>query len=547
MICPNCGNVNKATAKFCARCGKLLQTQFCPDCGAECPTTAQVCPNGHPLPLSHQRLLGKGIVLANRYRIEKLLGCGGFGAVYLASDLHLPQRKVAVKENHDPTVLKAFLKEAEILANLHHPNLPRVSDFFQEKPPTIPLSRPYMVMDYIEGEELWERIQKQGKLSEKELLDLLKGVFDALEYLHSRQPPIFHRDIKPQNIRITPDGRAFLVDFGIAKIGGGATTTGSRAATPPFAPPEQYRMAGETDERSDQYALAMTIYCTLTGQVPAHAEAPAREQAVSTGAPDPLEPIEKFAPDVSVRVRRAVMKALSVDKDKRFANIREFRQALYPPMVMGLTRRQLIAAVSGTTATIFLTLFIGYQVWKWRQPLWLVAELKGHKASVTWVAFTPDGKNLLSASHDRTVRVWDWRKGKNERVLRGHRDSVRCLALLSGNHVASASWDQTVRIWDWQTGKQISLLQCGLGRIHALAVSRNNRWLAAGGERGIIVWSLDKSTPSPSVHYGLIGIRSLAFHPNNKVLAAGDEKGKFGCWMLWESQGQFFNKHIRER
>jgi len=168
-------------------------------------------------------LLGKGMVLANRYRIEKLLGCGGFGAVYLATDLTFEQvrqeRKVAVKENHDPSALNAFLKEAGLLANLHHPNLPRVSDFFTEQPPTIPQPRPYMVMDYIAGEELWERIQRQGKLSEQEVLDLLGGVFDALEYLHSQNPPIFHRDIKPQNIRITPEGRTFLVDFGIAKVG----------------------------------------------------------------------------------------------------------------------------------------------------------------------------------------------------------------------------------------------------------------------------------------------------------------------------------------
>ena len=397
-----------------------------------------------------QRLLGKGMVLANRYRIEKLLGCGGFGAVYLATDLTFEQvgqeRKVAVKENHDPSAINAFLKEAGLLANLHHPNLPRVSDFFSEQPPTIPQARPYMVMDYIAGEELWERIQRQGKLNEQEVLDLLGGVFDALEYLHSQNPPIFHRDIKPQNIRIAPDGRTFLVDFGIAKVGGGTTTTSSRAATPPFAPSEQYRMAGETDDKSDQYELAMTIYVALTGKVTIHAEAPLRERAITARNPDPLEPIEKLAPEVSQRVRKALKRALSIDKNSRFPSIAEFRKALYPPLVAGLTRRQLIAAIVGTAAGIGVVSFAGYQVWKWSQPLWLVAELKGHGAGVTWVAFTPDGEKVLSASHDKTVRVWDWRKSKCERVLKGHTDSVRCLALLGSNLVASASWDRTVRI-----------------------------------------------------------------------------------------------------
>ena len=363
MYCLDCGHKNSSAAKHCVRCGKSLLTQFCPECGNLCDVTETQCRHcRQSLPPPMQRLLGKGMVLANRYRIEKLLGCGGFGAVYLATDMTFGQigqeRKVAVKENHDPSALNAFLKEAGLLADLHHPNLPRVSDFFTEQPPTIPQPRPYMVMDYIAGEELWERIQRQGKLSEQEVLDLLVGIFDALEYLHGLQPPIYHRDIKPQNIRITPEGRTFLVDFGIAKVGGGTTTTSSRAATPPFAPPEQYRMAGETDDKSDQYALAMTIYVALTGRVPIHAEAPKREQAVTAGNPDPLEPIENLVPEVSQRVRIALKRALSVDKSARFPSIVDFRKALYPPLVMGLTRRQLFAAIAGTAAGISIMAFL---------------------------------------------------------------------------------------------------------------------------------------------------------------------------------------------
>ncbi len=430
MVCPNCGHVNAKVARFCSQCGHSLLTQFCPECGNLCDVTETQCRHcRQPLPPPMQRLRGKGMVLANRYRIEKLLGCGGFGAVYLATDMTFGQigqeRKVAVKENHDPSVLNAFLKEAGLLANLHHPNLPRVSDFFSEQPPTIPQARPYMVMDYIAGEELWERIQRQGKLSEQEVLDLLGGVFDALEYLHSQNPPIFHRDIKPQNIRITPEGRTFLVDFGIAKVGGGRTTTSSRAVTPPFAPPEQYRMA--------------------------------------------------------------------------------------------------------TVAGIGVVSFAGYQVWKWRQPLWLVAELKGHGAGVTWVAFTPDGEKVLSASHDKTVRVWDWRKSKCERVLKGHADSVRCLALLGSNLVASASWDGTVRIWDWRTGEQQATLTLNLGRLHALSVSRDGKWLVAGGEGGVCFWHQDSNT---LLRLTWSHVRSLAFHPNNQMVAVGDETGQIRLFHL---------------
>ncbi|MFA0782671.1 protein kinase domain-containing protein [Fervidibacter sacchari] len=538
MVCPNCGHVNAKVARFCSQCGHSLLTQFCPECGNLCDVTETQCRHcRQPLPPPMQRLLGKGMVLANRYRIEKLLGCGGFGAVYLATDLTFEQvgqeRKVAIKENHDPSALNAFLKEAGLLANLHHPNLPRVSDFFSEQPPTIPQTRPYMVMDYIAGEELWERIQRQGKLSEKEILDLLGGVFDALEYLHSHNPPIFHRDIKPQNIRITPEGRTFLVDFGIAKVGGGTTTTSSRAATPPFAPPEQYRMAGETDDKSDQYSLAMTIYVALTGKVPIHAEAPLREQAITAGNPDPLEPIEKLAPEVSPRVRKALKRALSVDKNSRFSSIAEFRKALYPPLVAGLTRRQLIAAIAGTALGIGIVSFAGYQIWKWRQPLWLVAELRGHGAGVTWVAFTPDGEKVLSASHDKTVRVWDWRKGKCERVLKGHTDSVRCFALLKSNLVASVSWDGTMRIWNWQMGEQQMALNPKIGRLNAIAVSHDGQWVVVGGDEGACLW---QSSSGAMLRLIRAHVRSLALHPNNQTVAVGDSAGQIRLFHLGQKK-----------
>jgi len=288
-------------------------------------------------------------------------------------------------------------------------------------------------------------------------------------------------------------------------------------------------MAGETDDKSDQYALAMTIYVALTGRVPTHAEAPLREQAITAGNPDPLEPIEKLVPEVSPRVRKALKRALSIDKNSRFPSIAEFRKALYPPLVAGLTRRQLIAAIAGTAVGIGIVSFAGYQVWKWRQPLWLVTELKGHGAGVTWVAFTPDGEKVLSASHDKTVRVWDWRKSKCERILEGHTDSVRCLALLKSNLVVSASWDGTVRVWDWRTGEQQTTLTPNLGQLHALSVSRDGKWLAAGGEGGVCLWHLDSETP---LRLTWSHVRSLAFHPNNQMVAVGDSAGQIRLFHL---------------
>lgn len=514
---------------------------MCPECGSDCPISVQVCPHcRQSLPLPERRLLGRGTILAQRYRIEKLLGWGGFGAVYLAQDLRFQQRKVAVKENHDFSVLQSFLKEAELLANLQHPNLPRVSDFFQEQPTTIPYPRAYMVMDYIAGESLDERIERRGKLSESELLRLMRGVFDALEYLHKLLPPVYHRDIKPQNIRITPDGRTFLVDFGIAKVGIGLTTVGARAATPPFSPPEQYRMSGATDDKSDQYALAMTMYVALTGQVPTHAEGPARAHAIAMRQIDPLTPLERVRPDIPRHVARAIMKALSVEKDKRFASITDFRRALYPKKVAGVAKGKLVTVVAATILTILVGSFFGYQFWKWRQPLWLIGSFKGHRAGVTWVLFTPDSKSLISASHDGTIRVWNLKKRQSEKVLLGHPKSVRMITLLTPTKLASAGWDGTVRIWNWQNSKLLRVMDAKIGRLNAIAASSNQRWLAVGGEKGLCVWKA-RGSNWLAKRYPMATVKTIAFNPDDRTLAIGDAEGRVWIWDVEKGWGKRFN------
>jgi len=178
--------------------------------------------------------LKKGTRLKERYRIEGVLGQGGMGAVYHAFDENLGVA-VAVKENLFTTAeyARQFEREARILASLRHANLPRVTDHF-----VIEGEGQYLVMDFIQGGDLRERLEHSGSVPEAEALPWFLEICDALAYLHSRRPPILHRDIKPGNIKIMPDGRAILVDFGLAKIveHGGTTTTGAKAMTPGFSP-----------------------------------------------------------------------------------------------------------------------------------------------------------------------------------------------------------------------------------------------------------------------------------------------------------------------
>ncbi len=277
--------------------------------------------------------LQSGSILRHRYRIEGVLGQGGMGAVYKAFDINLGVG-IAVKENLFTTeeYARQFRREATILASLRHPNLPRVTDHF-----VIEGEGQYLVMDFIQGVDLRERLEREGPIPEEECLPWFLEISDALAYLHSRTPPILHRDIKPGNIKVMPDGRAMLVDFGLAKVveRGGTTTTGAKAMTPGFSPPEQYG-TGRTDPRTDVYSLGATIYAALTATIPEDS----LERAMGR---EELTPLRKRNPDISPALARVVTKALQVDPGDRYQTIGEMAFALnaaarsgHPTLVRGL-------------------------------------------------------------------------------------------------------------------------------------------------------------------------------------------------------------------
>ncbi|MBN1231009.1 MAG: protein kinase [Anaerolineales bacterium] len=257
-------------------------------------------------------------LLINRYRIKETLGLGGMGAVYRAVDENLGV-EVALKENFfsSEEYNRQFLREAKILATMRHPNLPRVSDHFE-----VPEQGQYLVMDYIHGEDLRQRLDRQGAISEEEAIIIGAAMCDALFYLHSRVPPILHRDIKPGNIKISADGSIYLVDFGLAKIvrGTEVTTTGARAMTPGYSSPEQYGTA-RTDARSDIYSLGATLYAALTATIPEDGLARAMDQA-------DLTPLRKHNPRVSRKLASVIEKALEVHPDDRYQTGQDFRAAL---------------------------------------------------------------------------------------------------------------------------------------------------------------------------------------------------------------------------
>jgi S1-C subfamily serine protease/tRNA A-37 threonylcarbamoyl transferase component Bud32 len=265
-------------------------------------------------------------ILQGRYRIVRQLGRGGMGAVYEAVDERL-SRTVALKETlvDSDDLKRAFEREARLLANLRHPVLPKVIDHFTEN------DGQFLVMEYIPGSDLGELLSRRSSpFSPAEVLRWADDLLDALDYLHTHEPPVIHRDIKPSNLKLTAQGKIVLLDFGLAKgVAGQMTRTTSGMSvvgyTLNYAALEQIQ--GErTSPRSDLYSLAATVYQLLTGRVPE--DALKRAADMFDDKEDPLVAVHVLNPEVPESFSEVLMQALSLKPSKRPLNAAEMRAAL---------------------------------------------------------------------------------------------------------------------------------------------------------------------------------------------------------------------------
>ncbi len=261
-------------------------------------------------------------VNGDRYTVEKLLGKGGSGAVYLVQDRRNKQDFFALKELIDPDKVERerFAFEAEVLMRLDHESLPHVYRVFENER----LKRVYILMDYIEGQDL-EALRKEQPGQRFPLhfvLALLTPIISALDYLHQREAPILHRDIKPANIVVPKKGGdALLVDFGIAKEHThDGTTTVVRHGTPGYAALEQY--GGGTNIQTDVYGLGATLYTLLTGTTPIDA----LTRVTGKQRIDPLKPAHELAPTLPLGVSKAISRAMSPALEDRFDTIDDLWQ-----------------------------------------------------------------------------------------------------------------------------------------------------------------------------------------------------------------------------
>ena len=265
-------------------------------------------------------------ILQGRYRILRQLGQGGMGAVYEAVDERL-DTTVALKETlfTDERLRKQFEREARLLARMHHPALPRVSDHFSEN------SGQFLVMQFIPGDDMSEMLtQRRGPFPADQVLNWADQLLDALDYLHTQEPPIIHRDIKPQNLKLTARGQVILLDFGLAKgqvseISRVTTSASIFGYTPNYAPLEQVQGLG-TDVRSDIYSLSATLYHLITGVK--RPDALTRAAAIVNGESDPLKPANEVQQTVSPQIAAVLQRGMAQNREQRFPSAAQMRKAL---------------------------------------------------------------------------------------------------------------------------------------------------------------------------------------------------------------------------
>lgn len=297
--CPKCGATNLAD--------ELPQRGYrCGDCGLEL-AHLDMLPNGAVRGVLGW-LLEVGALVNERYRVAAVLGKGGFGVTYLVDDLRLHGKRRALKEVPE-LVFDEY--ETRLLGRLNHPAIPDITDRFSAN------AMVYQVLEF--GGDRTLRIEQErrgGRIPLFVLLPWVRQLCEALQYLHSQDPPVVHRDLKPDNVLLDEHERVMLIDFGIAKEAAADTLTRTigRAVTQGFSPPEQVLGTG-TDTRSDVYALGAILYSCLTGEMP-----PAAHERVIGKA---VEPLSSFLPDIPPLIDAAVMQALELNINLRQQSIGE--------------------------------------------------------------------------------------------------------------------------------------------------------------------------------------------------------------------------------
>jgi len=568
LYCDACGAANQTQATLCWACGQLLaaSTEERQDTSA-----TSTVPAHQPAPAA---------LLAGRYRIIRIVGKGGYGAVYQAEDTQRQRALVAIKSINlhglsSEEVIEAtdtFNRETLLLSELQHPNLPRIYDHFTDR------EHWYLAMDFIAGETLDEYLSKvrRGHLAVETVVDIGIQLCEVLSYLHSQHPPIIFRDVKPANVMRTGTGHVYLIDFGIARrFRPGQKQDTTVLGSPGYAPPEQYGRA-QTTVQSDIYSLGATLYFLLTGKEPSEAVFNSALPYVQKGPvalqqllaqmleldagkrPASMEVVKRTLRQIQVEPVQGRSRQPVRSSQQRPAPAGTAGQALQPPATRaarpGISRRRVIVSLAGLALVggAFVTAYgpriiqslEGFPQNPPQSSPSLLYTYRGHSASVNAVAWSPDGKRIASGSDDHTVQVWDATDGGHVFTYRDDSDYV-VEGYPNGNIVKSVAWSPdgrriasgdeggVVRGWDAADGGN-GFLSDGNSDVKSVAWSPDSKLIASvGPDNTMQVWdATDGSTVSTySGHSDTVN--AVAWSPDGRRIASGSGDHTVQVWQAW--------------
>lgn len=515
------------------------------------------------------------------YRLIERLGAGGFGEVWKAEG---PGGTVAIKVPTDPEFATALKQEAQIQHSLEHPLIVRTFAYHPDADP------PHLVMEYVRGESLRDRLDREGALGHEDAVTVVMDVLKALAFAHERG--IVHRDVKPGNVLLTPDGDVKLTDFGLGTAIRPAaasvllsfqrsTATDARriAGTYDYMAPEQRR--GERgDARTDLYACGVLLYEALKGFA------------------NPL--VLPISPELGW-LSRVIVKAVEVDPANRFQSASEMIEALREQVpearleTAAEAPSRVAISLSGHDGWVGSVAFrsdgalvatgcwdgvarlwtakggdpvatladhgdvvrtvafspsshlLATAAWDGKARIWsagrgeLLDVLEGHTDFVFSLAFSPDGKRLATASWDRTAGLWSVEGGRNIAFLEGHERCVIGVVFSNdGDRLITASWDHTANLWDGWSGAHLRRLEGHKGPLTCLAIDPAGDGVVTGSRDATArVWGTREGEPRARLSGHLSAVLAAAWSPKGPWIATGGMDRSVRLWSARDGQPAF--------